>query len=96
MADRSAAGETMAEHTGAEQTPTDLPGSGQSGLFENIDWPVFGASVVLLLGLIVPLMMYPAEGRVMLGEAFDYLTHNLGVLYITAGIGSLIYLLVLA
>ncbi len=96
MADRSAAGETMAEHTGTEQTPTDLPGSGQSGLFENIDWPVFGASVVLLLGLIVPLMMYPAEGRVMLGEAFDYLTHNLGVLYITAGIGSLIYLLVLA
>ncbi|NKC01506.1 MAG: BCCT family transporter [Pseudomonadales bacterium] len=81
----------MTEQTIAEQAEVREPGP-----FEGIDLPIFIASVVLLLGLILPLMMYPVEGRIMLGEAFDYLTHNLGVLYIVAGVGSLIYLLVLA
>ena len=62
----------------------------------SIDWPIFSASVALLLALILPLMAYPDEGRDMLAVAFDYLTTNFGVLYIVAGIASLVYLLVLA
>lgn len=63
---------------------------------EEIDWPIFGASAVLLLSLVVPLMVYPNEGREVLSIAFDYLTHNFGVVYIISGIAALIYLLVLA
>ena len=30
----------------------------------SIDWPIFSASVALLLALILPLMAYPDEGRI--------------------------------
>jgi BCCT family betaine/carnitine transporter len=61
-----------------------------------IDWPVFSASVAVLVSLILPLALYPAEGKVLLAEAFDYLTQNFGVVYILAGIASLVFLLYLA
>ena len=63
---------------------------------EEIDWPIFGASVAVLLALVLPLMAYPDEGGVVLAMAFKYLTHNFGVLYILAGIASLGVLLYLA
>ncbi len=60
-----------------------------------IDWQVFAGSVVVLLGLILPLALYPDSGRDLLGVAFALLTTNFGVLYIAAGLFALGYLLYL-
>ena len=62
----------------------------------SIDWPVFCGSVALLVSLCLPLALYPEDGKVLLGQAFDFLTQNFGVVYIIAGVGSLIFLLYLA
>ncbi|MEE4281631.1 MAG: BCCT family transporter, partial [Pseudomonadales bacterium] len=62
----------------------------------SIDIPVFLSSVALLVSLCLPLALYPEEGKVLLGDAFIFLTQNFGVAYILAGIGSLVFLLVLA
>ncbi len=61
-----------------------------------INWQVFAGSVAVLVCLIAPLALFPEDGRVVLTEAFDYLTTNFGVLYIAAGIFALVYLLFLA
>ena len=61
-----------------------------------IDWSIFGGSVALVLALVIPLALYPEQGRVLLGEAFELLTHNLGILYIATGVGALAFLLYLA
>ncbi len=61
-----------------------------------IDWSIFGGSVALVLGLVLPLAFFPEQGRVLLGEAFELLTHNLGILYIATGVGALVFLLYLA
>jgi BCCT family betaine/carnitine transporter len=70
--------------------------SGESPRPASIDWPVFSGSVALLVSLCLPLALYPEDGKVLLGQAFDFLTQNFGVVYILAGIGSLIFLLYLA
>ncbi len=61
-----------------------------------IDWPIFTGSFTLLVAFVLPLALYPEEGRVLLAGAFDVLTHNLGVVYILVGIAALIFLLWLA
>lgn len=61
-----------------------------------IDWRVFSSSIAVLLVLILPLAIWPAQGKILLAQAFDYLTQNFGVIYIVAGIGALAFLLVLA
>ncbi|MEM7077366.1 MAG: BCCT family transporter [Pseudomonadota bacterium] len=61
----------------------------------HIDRGVFVASVVVVLGLVAPLALFPDQGRELLGAGFDFLTHNFGVVYIIAGIfalGFLVYL----
>jgi betaine/carnitine transporter, BCCT family len=44
----------------------------------------------------LPLALYPEAGKKTLGDAFNYLTQNFGVLYVLAGIFALIFLLYLA
>ena len=61
-----------------------------------IDWPVFVGSVALLVSLVTPLALFPEGGKVLLSQAFDYVTQNFGVVYIMAGIFSLGFLLFLA
>jgi betaine/carnitine transporter, BCCT family len=62
----------------------------------DVDWPVLIGSVSLLVALCTPLALYPEAGRRELGNAFDFLTQNFGVLYIVAGIFALLFLLFLA
>lgn len=61
-----------------------------------IDWPVFFSSVAVLLAAVLPLAIYPAQGKVVLGTAFDYLTQNFGLVYIVAGLFALVFLMYLA
>jgi len=53
----------------------------------SIDWRVFSGGVAVLVSLCLPLALYPDDGKVMLGEALDFLTQNFGDLYIVAGGG---------
>ncbi len=57
---------------------------------------MFVSSVAVLGALIAPLALYPEAGKIWLDQAFQFLTTNFGVLYILAGIGALVLLLVLA
>jgi len=85
---------------GVGSTESDATGFGadisRSTSPSEIDWPIFFASVGLLVALVLPLALFPDDGRRLLGQAFDYLTQNFGVLYIIAGIGALGFLLYLA
>jgi len=62
----------------------------------NIDWFVFVASVVLILAVCVPLVLYPDAGKAALDAGFQYVTQDLGVVYITVASAALVVLLVLA
>jgi len=62
----------------------------------NIDWFIFITSAVLILTVCVPLFLYPDEGKSLLSSGFDYVTQELGVLYILFASAALIVLLVLA
>ena len=63
---------------------------------QSIDWGVFYSSVALLVALILPLALFPAQGKVFLANAFAYLTVNFGVWYIAAGVFALLFLIYLA
>ncbi len=63
---------------------------------QGIHWPIFFSSVGMLIILVVPLALFPAQGRQLLGVAYTYLTENLGFVYILTGIGALLLLLYLA
>ena len=69
---------------------------GAEGFASKIDLPIFVGSVVMLVGLVLPLAFFPEQGKVLLNDAFNYLTTNFGVVYIVAGIATLIFLLYLA
>ena len=61
-----------------------------------IDIPVFAGSVVIIVGLCLPLMLYPDVSGDVLGAAFDWLTHSLGVFYIAGAVITFCLLLYLA
>ena len=61
----------------------------------NIDWFIFVASAITVFAVCIPLGLYPEAGAVVLDEAFNYVTRNLGVGYLLfsiAATGLLLYL----
>ena len=66
------------------------------GLGNGLDRPIFFGSVIIILSLCLPLAIYPEAGQRMLGAAFDYLTHNFGILYLMGAAATLLFLLYLA
>ena len=68
----------------------------QQGLGNGLDRPIFFGSVIIILSLCLPLALYPEDGQQMLGQAFDYLTQNFGVLYLIGSVATLLFLLYLA
>ncbi len=67
-----------------------------SGAGSNVDWFIFLTSAVLILAVCVPLFLYPESGRAVLDHGFDYVTQELGVLYVVFASTALVTLLVLA
>ena len=63
--------------------------SSKSGASGDLDHLIFFGSVLGIVSLCVPLALYPEEGGVILGRAFDFLTQNFGVFYVA---GATLYL----
>ena len=68
------------------------------GLGGGLDRPIFYGSVIIIVSLCLPLALYPQQqqGQQILGQAFDYLTHNFGILYLMGSVATLLFLLYLA
>ena len=66
------------------------------GLGTGLDRPIFYGSVIIIVSLCLPLALYPQQGQQILGQAFDYLTHNFGILYLMGSVATLLFLLYLA
>lgn len=66
------------------------------GLGGNLDRLIFFGSVFGILALCIPLALYPDQGGVILGRAFDFLTQNLGVMYVAGASFTFVFLLYLA
>ena len=62
----------------------------------NVDWFIFITSAVLILAVCVPLFFYPERGKAVLDAGFEYVTQDLGVIYVVCASAALIVLLVLA
>ncbi|WP_156644132.1 BCCT family transporter [Lentibacillus sp. JNUCC-1] len=58
-----------------------------------IDWPTFIGALVLLLGVSIPLAVFPEEGKKVVDLANELMTTNLGVLYLIFGLATFAFLL---
>lgn len=79
-----------------QESQSEFKQEPQQGLGNGLDRPVFFGSVIIIVSLCLPLAIYPEEGQRMLGNAFDYLTHNFGILYLMGSVATLLFLLFLA
>ena len=57
-----------------------------------IDRTIFISSILLIIIVCTPLVMFPAEGTKVVNAVFDFITSNLGVMYLWAGVACLIFL----
>ncbi|MEM7220938.1 MAG: BCCT family transporter [Pseudomonadota bacterium] len=62
----------------------------------DVDWFIFTTSAVIILGVCVPLAMFPDSGKAFLDAGFRYVTQDLGVLYVLGASFALGVLLWLA
>ncbi|WP_158775106.1 BCCT family transporter [Cobetia sp. L2A1] len=56
--------------------------------FDMIDKPTFFGSILLLLAVTVPLLVFPEQGALWVAAAKDFVTSKLGVLYLMMGVGA--------
>ncbi|NJS36239.1 MAG: BCCT family transporter [Brachymonas sp.] len=63
---------------------------------DRIDWRVFGLSMILLVGVIGPLLLFPKSSSAMISAAFSFSTGKFGWLYLAGGLAAVIFLLGLA
>ncbi len=73
-----------------------MQGSEPSEPDHNIDWFIFISTAVIVVGVCVPLILFPEAGALSVSTAFDFITTKFGVFYIWAGIAALTFLLWLA
>lgn len=64
--------------------------------FKLIDKPTFFGALGLLLAVTVPLIVYPEQGAVWVSLARDFLTENLGFLYLALGAGAGVFMIYIA
>ncbi|ARI79250.1 BCCT family transporter [Halobacillus mangrovi] len=61
-----------------------------------IDWPTFIGALILLLGVTLPLILFPDAGKEFVSKANTFMTGNFGSLYMVMGIVILAFLLFVA
>ncbi|MGP4042041.1 BCCT family transporter [Gracilibacillus sp. D59] len=61
-----------------------------------IDWPTFIGAFLLLLAVTIPLILFPEEGKEIVGKANTFMTTNFGVLYLAMGLIIFAFLLFVA
>jgi BCCT family betaine/carnitine transporter len=60
----------------------------QESAFSVIDKPTFFGSLILLLSVTIPLIIWPDQGAQWVAAAKDFVTSKLGVLYLLLGVGA--------
>jgi BCCT family betaine/carnitine transporter len=63
-----------------------MQGSEPSEPDHNIDWFIFISTAIIVIGVCVPLILFPEAGARSASTAFDFVTAKFGVFYIGAGI----------
>ncbi|MBH0231193.1 BCCT family transporter [Halobacillus yeomjeoni] len=61
-----------------------------------IDWPTFIGALFLLIGVTLPLILFPEAGKEFVSQANTFMTGNFGVLYLIMGLVILAFLLYVA
>lgn len=61
-----------------------------------LDGRVFWPSLAVILGVTIPLALFPESGNLIIKQLFAFTTGNFGWLYLMAGLGSVAFLLWLA
>jgi BCCT family betaine/carnitine transporter len=62
----------------------------------NIDWFIFISTALIIVGVCVPLILFPEAGAQSVSTAFDFVTMKFGVLYVWSASAAVIFLLWLA
>ena len=73
-----------------------MHGDRSSELDHNVDWFIFGVTAALVVGVCVPLILYPDAGGEMVSAAFEFVTTYFGFAYIWAGMATLGFLVWIA
>ena len=61
-----------------------------------LDGRVFWPSIAVILGIVIPLVLFPEAGGLIIKQLFGFATGNFGWLYLLAGLGAVVFLLWLA
>lgn len=61
-----------------------------------LDGRVFWPSIAVILGVTIPLALFPESGNLIIKQLFAFTTGNFGWLYLFAGLGTVVFLLWLA
>ncbi len=61
-----------------------------------IDWPVFGITLIALLAVSIPLGLSPERGSAIIERLYDSLTQRFGVIYLWFGLAAFTFLVGLA
>lgn len=61
-----------------------------------LDGRVFWPSIAVIMGITIPLVLYPESGNLVIQQFFRFATINFGWLYLLAALGAVVFLLWLA
>ncbi|RMH86729.1 BCCT family transporter [Pseudomonas sp. AOB-7] len=61
-----------------------------------LDGRVFWPSIAVILGITIPLVLFPESGNLVIKQLFGFATGSFGWLYLIAGLGAVVFLLWLA
>ncbi len=61
-----------------------------------IDWPTFIGALILILGVSIPLVVYPTAGKKIVDMANAFMTGNFGILYLLVGLAAFAFLIFVA
>lgn len=61
-----------------------------------LDGRVFWPSIAVILGITIPLVLFPESGNLVIKQLFGFATGNFGWLYLIGGLGAVVFLLWLA
>jgi len=62
----------------------------------NIDWFIFVSTAIIVVGVCVPLIVFPESGALSVRKAFDFVTGRFGVFYVWSACAAVAFLLWLA
>src|SRR5699024_5834272 len=61
-----------------------------------IDWPTFIGALILILGVSIPLILFPEAGEAVVNAANEFMTETFGVVYLFVGLAAFAFLIFVA